>query len=173
MKKITSFLEAKNIGKYLIPSGIILVLFSIFMFFVVNNSQGYVEIDAVVSKTELYEEFKESKVSGESEKAEEGSEEETVADIFDVFGNERDKKNTVYVTYMVDGTEYEEVYGVFTGYKEGDRIKISYDPDDPRVLMQPGNLLHPAIILVVGIAAIIAGIICFRKDLTETDPSQQ
>ena len=158
MQNKTSILKSKNIGKYLIPAGGILILFSIFMFYVVSSSQGYTEADAVVTRLELYK---------EAEKSEES--EDAAEDIFDVFGNTRDKKNTVYVTYTADGTEYEEIYGVFTGYKEGDRIKILYDPDDPKILIQPGNLLHPAVIFAVGVAAIIAGIICFKKDITDDE----
>ena len=150
MQKATSILKSTNIGKFLIPAGIILIIFSIFIFYIVSSSQGYLETDAVVSRTELYEK------TGES-----------ADDIFDVFGNSRDKTNTVYVKYTVDGIEYEEIYGVFTGYKEGDKIKICYDPNDPKILVQPGNMLHPAVILAVGIAAIIAGIICFRTGFSE------
>lgn len=152
MQKTTSILKSANIGKFLVPAGVMLILFSIFMFYVVTHSQGYMETDAVVTRTEEYEKPTES--------------DETEVDLFDVFENERDKKSTVYVKYTVNGTEYEEVYGVFTGYKEGDRIRICYDPDDPKTLTQPGSLLHPAVILAVGIAAVIAGIICFKKDFT-------
>lgn len=152
MQKTTSILKSANIGKFLVPAGVMLILFSIFMFYVVTSSQGYMETDAVVTRTEEYEKPTES--------------DETEVDLFDVFENERDKKSTVYVKYTVNGTEYEEVYGVFTGYKEGDRIRICYDPDDPKTLTQPGSLLHPAVILAVGIAAVIAGIICFKKDFT-------
>ena len=155
MQKTTSILRSTNIGKFLIPAGAILILFSIFMFYVVSSSQGYMEADAVVTRLEPYEKVEES--------------EEFVEDIFDVFGNSRDRTNTVYVKYTVDGTEYEEVYGVFSGYKEGDEIKVFYAPDDPTILVQPGNLLHPAVIFAVGIAAVIAGVICFRKNITDDD----
>ena len=161
MQKAASFLKSTNVGKYLIPAGIILILFSLFMFYVVMSSQGYAETEAVVTRTELYEEPEKSKESDDA-----------AEDIFDVFGNSRDKKSTVYVRYTVDGIEYEEVYGVFTGYKEGDTIKICYDPDDPKRLIQPGSLLHPTVILIVGIAAIIAGIICFRIDLTDAESTE-
>ena len=159
MQKTTSILRSENIGKFLVPAGGILILFSIFMFYVVSSSQGYVKTDALVSRTEAYEE---PTTSGEE-----------VVDLFDVFENERDKKNTVYVKYTVDGTEYEEVFGILTGYKEGDKIKICYDPDDPTILIQPGSLLHPAVILAVGIAAIIAGIVCLRKDFGGSEDGQK
>ena len=154
MQKAATIIKSANIGKYLIPAGVILIIFSIFVFYVVCSSQGYTETEAVVTRTELYEEPGESTESDETE-----------ADIFDVFGNSRDKKSTVYVKYTVDGIEYEEVYGVFAGYKEGDKIKVFYDPNDPKTLVQPGSLLHPAVILAVGIAAIVAGIICLRPVL--------
>ena len=149
MQKINAVIRSSNIGKFLVPAGIILIIFSIFIFYIVVSSQDYyAETDAVVTRTELYEDP-------------EGSAE----DIFDVFSNSRDKKSTVYVKYTVDGIEYEEVYGILVGYKEGDKIKICYDPNDPKTLVQPGNLVHPAVILAVGIAAIIAGIICLRPVL--------
>lgn len=158
MQKVNRILQSTNIGKFLIPAGVILILFSIFIFYVVSSSQGYMETDAVVVRTELYENPEETQQS-----------DETVADIFDVFGNTRDRTKTIYVNYTVDGVEYEEVYGVFTGYKEGDKIRVCYDPEDPTKLVQPGSLLHPAVILAVGVAAIIAGIFCLRSVFKEEE----
>ena len=156
-QKTAAVIRSTNPGKFLIPAGVILIVFSIFIFYIVSNSNGYIETDAVVTKTELYENPALTELAGDEEENA-----ETIADIFDVFGNERDKTKTVYVKYTVDGIEYEGVYGVFVGYKEGDQIKVCYDPEDPRTLVQPGNLLHPTVILCVGIAAIVAGILCLR-----------
>ena len=167
-QKTIAAIKAKNIGKYLVPAGGILILYSIFLFFVVSSSQGYAKTYAVVTRTELYENIEESEDPEESEASDENL--VNIDGIFDVFDNPRDKTSTVYVKYTVDGIEYEGVYGVTTGLKEGDKIQICYDPADPTIVAQPGSLAHPIVILAVGIAAIIAGIVCYRMDSDDSSP---
>ena len=73
----------------------------------------------------------------------------------------------VDVKYIVDGTEYEEEYGVFSGYKVGDQVTISYDPKNPAEIAQPArpgsNKLEGYLFILAGVAALAAGIVSLAR----------
>ncbi len=135
LNKAAKFFRGAYWAMALIPIGIILVIVSIFVFGAVNRIKDFPETEAVVSNVELYEE-------------------ESVDDE----GNHYDATFTVYVKYTVDGVEYENEYGVFTGYKIGDKFNIRYNPDDPNDIAQPNGIVLPIVILALGIAAIAGGV---------------
>ena len=142
MNKIAAFLRNTSTGRFFIPLGIILIVFSIFSYIAINNAKDYVKTEAVVSKIELFEEAH-----------------------TDVDGNSFDATYTVYVKYEVDGTKYEEEYGVFPNYKEGDPVTISYNPENPQEIAQPNTIVLPIVLLVFGLASTIFGITSIVKNL--------
>ena len=133
MNKLAEFARESAAARILIPSGIILIVFGIFMTFFATYTRYYIEADAVVTRAELYEE----------------------ADPKD----NQEATYTVYVKYTVDGKEYEEEYGIFPGYKEGDTVRICYNPENAAEIAQPGNnKLMGSAIIAAGLIALILGI---------------
>lgn len=135
MNGITRFFRESMAARFLIPVGIFLIVFSIFVFMSNNKTRNWPKAEAVVSKVVLYEE-------------------ETT----DHEGNHIDATYTVYVKYTVDGTEYETEYGVFSGFKEGDKKTIVYNPKNPTEISDPASTLLAIAILVGGIASLAGGI---------------
>lgn len=142
MNKIATFFRETSIGRFFIPVGIILIVFSILVFMSVDKSKNYIKTDAVVTKTELYEEA-----------------------YTDEEGNYNEATYNVFVKYTVDGTEYEEEYGISTGYKKGDKVTIYYNPKNPKQITGSKNVILPIIILSVGIAFLIGGIVSIIRSL--------
>ena len=137
MNKLFTFFRESMTARFLIPLGIILMVFGAFMFIINNKNQNYIKVEAVVSKTELVEE------------------EHTNID-----GNTVEATYRVYVKYNVDGTEYEEELGELSGkYEIGKKINIYYNPKDPSQITQTISLVLPIVIIVGGLAALIGGII--------------
>ena len=101
MNNISKFFRETSVGRFFIPLGIVLVVFSIFMFVSMDNTKNYKKTEAVVSRTELYEDS-----------------------YYDDEGNKVEATYTVYVKYSVDGKDYEEEYGVLSGYNENDKVTI-------------------------------------------------
>lgn len=136
MNGIARFFRESMVARFLIPAGIILIIFSIFMFFANNKTKNYPKVEAVVSKIELYED-------------------ETT----DAEGNKVEAVYTVYMKYTVDGVEYEEEYGQFSGFKVGDKKTIVYNPDNPKEISDPPSLLFTLIFFGLGVGFLIGGII--------------
>lgn len=138
MNKLAAFFRETSMGRILIGAGIILIVFGVVVRTFAKDNANYVKTDAVVTKTELFEEADEK--------------------------NNTEALYTVDVRYTVDGTEYEEEYGEFSGYKVGDHVTISYDPANPREIAQPGNnKLEAYLFILAGIAAIAAGILSLAR----------
>ena len=136
MNGIAKFLRAAYLPAFLIPLGIILTVFGVLFYNNVNTIKNYPKTEAVVSRTELFQEA-----------------------YTDAEGDRTEATYTVYVNYTVDGTEYTDIeYGVFSGYTVGERVTICYNPDDPRDIAQPNGIIIPIIMLAGGIAAFIGGI---------------
>ena len=133
---IAKFFRESYWARFLIPGGLVLMIFSIFVFNAVNHSKGFIKTKAVVSKTELYE-----------------------TAYIDAEGNTHEETFTVYVKYSVDNIEYEKEFGVFSGYKTGDELTICYNPDNPNEITQPNGMILPIAILTAGIASFVGGII--------------
>ncbi len=126
MNKLVTFFRETSMGRFLIGAGIILIIFGCIVRSFAKDNANYIKTDAVVTKTELFEEADEK--------------------------NNTEALYTVDVKYIVDGTEYEEEYGVFSGYKVGDQVTISYDPKNPAEIAQPA-----------GVAALAAGIVSLAR----------
>ena len=136
MNKIASFFRESHTARFLIPLGLILIIFGIVAFIINKSNSNYISVDAVVSKTELVEE------------------EHTDSD-----GNHVDASYRVYVKYTVDDKDYETELGEFSNYKEGKKLTIYYNPEDPSKITQTKSLILPVVLIGVGIAAFIGGII--------------
>ena len=138
MNKLATFFRETSMGRFLIGAGIILIIFGCIVRSFAKDNANYIKTYAVVTKTELFEE-----ADGE---------------------NDTEALYTVYVKYTVDGTEYEEEYGVFSGYKVGDQVTISYDPKNPAEIAQPGNnKLEGYLFILAGVAALAAGIVSLAR----------
>lgn len=136
MNGIARFFRESMVARFFIPLGIVLIIFSVFIFISNNKTKNYPKTKAVVSKTELYEEA-----------------------YTDEDGNHVDATYTVYLKYTVDGKEYEEEYGVFSGYKVGDKKTIAYNPKNPKEISDPPSSLFAFAFLIGGIASLVGGII--------------
>ena len=136
MNGITRFFRESMTARFCIPVGIILIIFSIFMFFSDNKTKNYPKVEAVVSKTELYEEA-----------------------TTDAEGNHVDAVYDVYVKYTVDGVEYEEGIGLFSDFKVGDKKTFVYNPDNPKEISSPPNLLFTIVFFGLGVGLLVGGII--------------
>ena len=142
MNNLATFLRESRVGRFFIPAGIILIIFSVFAFKAVDKAKNYVKIDANVTKTELYE-----KAYTDDE------------------GTHHEATYKVFVKYVVDGTEYEEEYGIFSNYKIGDKVKISYNPKNPKEIAQPNTIILPIIILALGVISLVGGIISVIRSI--------
>lgn len=136
MNKMASFLRATYVGRALIPIGLILMVVSIFIFRSVDHIRDFRKTEAVVSRLEHAED-----------------------EYTDEQGQHHAATDTVYVKYTADGKEYEEEFGVFSGYKEGDRLSICYNPMNPTEISSPTSIVLPIAMLGGGAAAFIGGII--------------
>lgn len=139
MNSLVTFFRETAAVRFLAPLGVILVLFGGIIFRSANVTKNYLETESVVTRTELVEEA-------------------------DSQNKDKDELYTIYVKYTVDGVEYEEIYGDFHGYKEGDRIKILYNPADPTEIAQPGNTPLLALAFVIaGLGSLAGGIVSAIK----------
>lgn len=136
MNKIFTFFRESYLARFLIPFGIICIIVSIFMFISIDHNKNYIKVDSIVSKTELVEE-----------------------EYTDIDGNHHDATYRIFVKYTVDGRNYEEELGEFSGFEKGDKIVISYNPEDPTQIAQPIGYIVPSIICAGGVVALVAGII--------------
>ena len=128
------------VARILIPIGIILMVFSVFLYRFVDRTKDFIRTEAVVTKTELYEEGH-----------------------YDIDDNYVEATYTITVRYMVDGKEYEEEYGIFSGMKEGDKVTVAYNPDDPTEIVQPTGFIWPYAMMGVGALSFAGGIASLIK----------
>lgn len=78
--------------------------------------------------------------------------------------NRRNKvKKVVYVSYNVNGVQYEEELGAYaSGMNEGDEITIRYMKDDPSNIAYGNSKMIVGVSMdVVGVLLIVGGIIAF------------
>ena len=133
-------IKESKLSLFLIPAGIVLIVFSIFMFISAEHNKNYIETEATVSRIVL-------------------AKEET----FDIDGNLEPAEYDTYVKYTVDGTEYEELLAQMPKLEIGRKMKIVYDPNNPKNISQPASPILNLVLLVGGIAAVIAGIVIAIK----------
>ena len=136
MNKIFTFMRESQTARFLIPAGLILIIFGTIVFAITLNNQNYVKIEATVANVE---ETQETNVDGDGTNT-----------------------TTVYnatVNYIVDGKEYTQTLDNVSKCKVGDKMDIYYNPKDPNQITQTKSLILPIIIIVAGIASLTAGII--------------
>ena len=136
MNKLATFMRDFSFASFMLPLSIVLFIFGFVWMGSVNRSQGFVNTDAVVTKTELAEEA-----------------------YTDNDGTQHDATYDVYVKYTVDGKEYEEELGTFPDRKVGDKVTVSYNPKDPTDIVQPMSMVVPVVFLIAGAAVLVGGIV--------------
>ena len=136
MNNIATFLRESRTARFLIPLGFILIVFSAILLYVQDKNKNYIPIEAEVSKVELVEEAHN-----------------------DVDGNYINDTYKVFVKYTVNNKEYEEELGELSGYKVGDKVKITYNPDNPSQISQPSSVVLALSLLIAGIASLVGGVI--------------
>lgn len=119
--------------------GIIVIIFGIFAFYVVNCRIDYPTTEAVVTDVELYEE---AHYEGET--------------LYNA-------SYTIYFTYNVDGQEYEGKFDDREKEEVGNVIEINYNPSDPTDVSWPNSMLIPIIIIVGGGVMVTVGLVNARK----------
>ena len=55
MNKLATFFRESSAGRFLIPLGLILIVFSFFTFKAVDHAKDFIKTEATVTKAELYE----------------------------------------------------------------------------------------------------------------------
>jgi len=136
MNNIATFFRESRTARFLIPLGIILVVFSIFLFISDNHNKNYIETTATVSRVELVSEA-----------------------TTDIDGNREEAMYKIFVKYTVNDFEYDNLLGEMYEHKVGDKIKIVYNPDNPNEISQPGSMILNICLLVGGIASLVGGIV--------------
>jgi len=136
MNKLITFFRESSLARFLIPSGLLFMIFGV-IFLVINiNNQDYVKTEATVSKVELEQEA-----------------------YIDSVGDMVEATYKVSIKYTVDGTNYEEELGGLSQYKIGDKMTIYYNPSNPNQITQTKSLIIPVVIIISGLAAFVGGII--------------
>ena len=136
MNKIIAIIRESALARFLIPAGVILIVFGVVFFGASKQNQHYIEAEAQVTSVALEE-----------------------AASTDANGNRTEATYILGLQYTVDGKEYEaDLFGM-SKYEVGDRISIYYDPADPKAITQTKSLILPLIIIAAGIAAVMGGIV--------------
>ena len=136
MNKIITIIRESALARFLIPAGIILIVFGVVFFGASKRNQHYKQTSAQVTSVTLEE-----------------------AASTDVNGNRTEATYTLGIRYTVDGKEYENDLSGMSKREAGDRIVIYYDPDDPNMITQTKSLIIPLVIIAAGIVAVVAGIV--------------
>ena len=136
MNKIATFFRESYIARFLIPVGLILIIFGVVFFIANTKNQDYIEVESTVSNVELYQD-----------------------EYIDTDGNRVEATYDVSVKYNVDGKEYEAVLSGLSKHKIGDKIKIYYNPSNPSQITQTKSLIFPLLMIAGGVAAFASGIV--------------
>ena len=135
MNKMATFLRESGPARFLIPVGIMLIIFGIITFIITANSQEYIEAEATVYKVEIDEE-------------EHNEGEDHV-----------DATYTLYIQYKANKKVYKSELNGMSKYKKGEKLTIYYNPKKPTEVTTTKSLILPIIITVGGVAALVGGII--------------
>ena len=57
MKKFIQLMQLTTFGRFLLPAGIILIIFGLFSLGSVKDARNFIQVDAVISRAELYQEY--------------------------------------------------------------------------------------------------------------------
>ena len=136
MNNIAIFFRESRTARFLIPLGIILIVFSVFLFISDDHNKNYIETEATISKAEL---VREATIDSE--------------------GNREEASYMIFVKYTVNGKEYETELGEMLEQKVGEKITIVYNPDNPNEISTPSSPILNIVLLFGGMASLVGGII--------------
>lgn len=136
MNKLITIIRESALARFLIPAGVILIVFGIVFFDASKQNQHYKQTEARVASVEL----------------------ETEAST-DANGNRTEATYLLGLKYTVDGKEYAADFSGMSKYEVGDKLTIYYDPADPSRITQTKSFIIPLIIIAAGIAALVSGIV--------------
>ena len=136
MNKIFVFMRESQTARFLIPVGLLFIIFGIVMFFITLNNQNYIKIEATVTNVQ---EAQETNVDSDGT---------TTATVYNAT-----------VNYTVDGKEYTQTLDNVSKCKVGDKMDIYYNPKDPNQITQTKSIILPIVIIVAGITSLTGGII--------------
>lgn len=136
MNKFAFFMRESGLARFLIPAGILFIIFGIAVFVINNNNKDYIETESVVSNVTLEEDA-----------------------YTDTDGNTVEATYSVEVKYTVDGQEYEAELPGMSKLNIGEKVKIYYNPTDPSQITQTKSMILPIVIIAVGVAALVGGIV--------------
>ncbi|MBQ9826624.1 MAG: DUF3592 domain-containing protein [Firmicutes bacterium] len=140
MKKFIQLMQLTTFGRFLLPLGIILLIFGIASMGV-KDARNYIKVSAVVSRAELVQEA-----------------------YTDSDSTHHDAEYEIHVKYTVAGREYESELGILSDVKVGDQMNVYYNPADPSEVVQMRNqAIIPYIFVGVGALALIGGILNLIK----------
>ncbi len=136
MNKVFTFLRESSTARFLVPMGLVLIIFGAFLFVVNKNNQDYVETKAtvvnVIQTSEAY---------------------------VDVNGDQVDATYSATIKYTVNQQEYTNTLDNVSKYEVGSKITIYYNPKNPNEITQVKSLILPIAIILAGIAALTGGIV--------------
>lgn len=136
MNKIFTFMRESSTARFLIPFGLILIIFGVIMFVINTKNQDYIKTIATISNVELIEETHS-----------------------DIDGNQVEATYSVTLKYNVDGEEYSSTLDNVSKYNIGDKMTIYYNPDDPVQITQTKSLILPIVIMIGGVVSFTGGIV--------------
>ena len=136
MNKIFSFMRESSVARFLIPVGIIFIIFGIITFVINHKNQDYIKIEATITDVR---------------------EEQDI--VTDGDGNHVTTIYNVSLKYTVDGKEYIGTLDNVSKHKVGDKMIIYYNPNNPIEITQTKSIILPMGIIIAGIASLVGGII--------------
>ena len=136
MNKIALFMRESQTARFFIPAGLMLIIFSVIFFNISVQNKNYIKTESTVKSVVLDQEA-----------------------YTDANGDHVDASYTVTLTYSVDGREYEADLSGLSEHKEGEKMTIYYNPEDPGLITQTKSLIIPLIMGIAGIASSVFGII--------------
>ena len=151
LNRIAKLFRDYAFAGFALPAALILIVFGCVIYGPVLSRQDYPQTDAVVARTELYED---AYYDGATE-------------------THHDATYRVFVQYTLDGKQYEEEYGIFPEMKVGAKVKIAYNPNDPHDISQPNTVLLPIGLIAGGVAFLAAGIISIMRTRNKNNKLKQ
>ncbi len=142
MNKIALFMRESSAASFLLPVGVMFIIFGAVMLIINTKNQNYIKIEATV--TDVREEQETN---------------------MDADGTSTTTYN-VTVNYTVDGKEYTGNLDNVSKQKVGDKMDIYYNPKDPNQITQTKSLILPIVVIVAGIASLTGGIISVANTIT-------
>ena len=142
MNKFITILRESSLARFLIPLSIMLIGFGIVLFVIQNKNKDFIPIEATVTRAELSQ--------------------EAYIDVDDTY---HEATYTIYVKYTVDGKEYEGSLPELPKYESGDKIKITYNPEDPSQISQRVGYIIPMAMVIGGFITLIVGVLNIVKTI--------